>query len=50
MFVHAFVKLKFSLFLFLMQNGSDIIGKLNGWTLITYKTYVDYFLGGLKYA
>ena len=28
----------------------DIIGKLIGWTLFTYKKYLDYFLGRLKNA
>ena len=28
----------------------DIIGKLVGWTLFTYKKYLDYFLGRLKNA
>ena len=28
----------------------DIIGKLNDWTLFTYKNYLYYFPGRLKYA
>ena len=28
----------------------DIIGKLNDWTLFTFKIYLDYFPGRLKYA
>ena len=28
----------------------DIFGELNDWTLVTYKSYLDYFPGRLKYA
>ena len=37
MFLYGFLKLKFFLFLFWCKMDIDIIGKLNDWTLLTYK-------------